>query len=177
MSRRVGRNAYTGLFNDVVLLAARVVVGGIFVAHGWQKYDQGFAGTEQFLGGLGVPEPAIAAQVATYVELVGGALLMLGLFAPIVGVLLAAQMAGAIWYAHRTTEVFVDQGGWELAAALGVAALVLGLVAPGRFTLDQLLTWPFKAISAKRNAKKAEAAETEAEAAQPVVEEKVTVKA
>ena len=72
MSRRVGRNAYTGLFNDVVLLAACVVVGGIFVAHGWQKYDQGFAGTEQFLGGLGVPEPAIAAQVATYVELAGG---------------------------------------------------------------------------------------------------------
>jgi putative oxidoreductase len=174
MSRRVGRNAYTGLFNDVVLLAARVVVGGIFVAHGWQKYDQGFAGTEQFLGGLGVPQPAIAAQVATYVELVGGALLMLGLFAPVAGVLLAAQMAGAIWYAHRTTEVFVDQGGWELAAALGVSALVLGLVAPGRFTLDQVLTWPFKARAAKRKAREAEAAET-AEA-QPYVEEKVTIK-
>ncbi|MFD4323317.1 DoxX family protein [Nocardioides sp. NPDC058538] len=175
MSRRVGRNAYTGLFNDVVLLAARVVVGGIFVAHGWQKYDQGFAGTEQFLGGLGVPEPAIAAQLATYVELVGGALLMLGLFAPIVGVLLAGQMAGAVWYAHRTTEVFVDQGGWELAAALGAAALVLGLVAPGRFTLDQLLTWPFKARAAKRKAAKDEVAET-AEA-EPYVEEKVTIKA
>lgn len=176
MSRRVGRNAYTGLFNDVVLLAARVVIGGIFVAHGWQKYDQGFAGTEHFLGGLGVPEPAIAAQVATYVELVGGALLILGLFAPVVGVMLAAQMAGAIWYAHRTSEVFVDQGGWELAAALGTAALVLGLVAPGRFTLDQLLTWPFKAMSAKRKAKNTEA-EAEAEAAPPVVEEKVSVKA
>lgn len=175
MSRRVGRNAYTGLFNDVVLLAARVVIGGIFVAHGWQKYDQGFAGTEQFLGGLGVPQPAIAAQVATYVELVGGALLILGLFAPVVGVLLAAQMAGAIWYAHRTSEVFVDQGGWELAAALGVSALVLGLVAPGRFTLDQLLTWPFKARAAKRKAREAEAAET-AEAP-PYVEEKVTLKA
>lgn len=176
MSRRVGRNAYTGLFNDVVLLAARVVVGGIFVAHGWQKYDQGFAGTEQFLGGLGVPEPAIAAQVATYVELVGGALLMLGLFAPIAGIVLAGQMAGAIWYAHRTTEVFVDQGGWELAAALGTAALVLGLVAPGRITLDQLLTWPFKAISAKRKAR-AEAAEAETAEAEPYVEEKVTIKA
>ncbi|MFE3997769.1 DoxX family protein [Nocardioides sp. YIM B13467] len=177
MSRRVGRNAYTGLFNDVVLLAARVVVGGIFVAHGWQKYDQGFAGTEQFLGGLGVPEPAIAAQVATYVELVGGALLAVGLFAPIAGVLLAGQMAGAIWYAHRTTEVFVDQGGWELPAVLGAAALVLGLIAPGRLTLDQLLTWPFKAISAKRRARAAEAAEAETPEAEPYVEEKVTIKA
>ncbi|MFD7078106.1 DoxX family protein [Nocardioides sp. NPDC059952] len=177
MSRRVGRNAYTGLFNDVVLLAARVVVGGIFVAHGWQKYDQGFAGTEQFLGGLGVPEPALAAQIATYVELVGGALLVVGLFAPIAGVLLAAQMAGAIWYAHRTTEVFVDRGGWELPAALGVAALVLGLVAPGRITLDHLLTWPFKAVAAKRAAAKEEAAEAETVEAPPVVEEKVTIKA
>lgn len=177
MSRRVGRNAYTGLFNDVVLLAARVVVGGILVAHGWQKYDQGFAGTEQFLGGLGVPEPALAAQVATYVELVGGALLAVGLFAPIAGVLLAGQMAGAIWYAHRTTEVFVDQGGWELPAALGAAALVLGLVAPGRITVDQLLTWPFKAVAAKRRARNAEAAETETVEAQPYVEEKVTIKA
>lgn len=175
MSRRVGRNAYTGLFNDIVLLAARVAVGGIFVAHGWQKYDQGFAGTEQFLGGMGVPEPAIAAQVATYVELGGGALLVLGLFAPIAGVLLAGQMAGAIWYAHRTTEVFVDQGGWELAAALGVAALVLGLVAPGRFTLDQLLTWPFKARAARRKAENAETAE--AAEVPPPVEEKATIKA
>jgi putative oxidoreductase len=177
MSRRVGRNAYTGLFNDVVLLAARVAVGGIFVAHGWQKYDQGFAGTEQFLGGLGVPQPAIAAQVATYVELAGGALLAIGLFAPIAGVLLAGQMAGAIWYAHRTTEVFVDQGGWELPAALGAAALVLGLVAPGRITLDQLLTWPFKAIAAKRRASKVEATDADAAEAQPHVEEKVTIKA
>ncbi|MFE6648794.1 DoxX family protein [Nocardioides sp. NPDC057772] len=177
MSRRVGRNAYTGLFNDVVLLAARAVVGGIFVAHGWQKYDQGFAGTERFLRGLGVPEPALAAQVATYVELVGGALLAVGLFAPVVGILLAGQMAGAIWYAHRTTEVFVDQGGWELAAALGAAALVLGLVAPGRLTLDQLLTWPFKAMAAKRKARKAEAVEAETVEAQPYVEEKVTIKA
>ncbi|MGH3354015.1 MAG: DoxX family protein [Nocardioides sp.] len=174
MSRRVGRNAYTGLFNDVVLLAARVVVGGIFVAHGWQKYEQGFAGTEQFLGGLGVPQPGIAAQVATYVELVGGALLVLGLFAPIAGVVLAGQMAGAIWYAHRTTEVFVDQGGWELPAALGVAALVLGLIAPGRITLDQILTWPFKARAAKRRAENDEAAEA---SAPPYVEETVTLKA
>jgi len=176
MSRRVGRNAYTGLFNDVVLLAARVVVGGIFVAHGWQKYDQGFAGTEQFLGGLGVPEPAIAAQVATYIELVGGALLAVGMFAPIAGVLLAGQMAGAIWYAHRTTEVFVDQGGWELPAALGAAALVLGLIAPGRITLDQLLTWPLKAIATKRRARKSGAPEAETAEAQPDVEEKVTIK-
>ena len=175
MSRRVGRNAYTGLFNDVVLLAARVVVGGIFVAHGWQKYDQGFAGTEKFLGGLGVPQPAIAAQVATFVELGGGALLIVGLFAPIAAVLLAGQMAGAVWYAHRTTEVFVDQGGWELAASLGVAALVLGVIAPGRITLDQLFTWPFKARSAKRKAKKAEAAE--GTDAPPFVDETVTLKA
>ncbi|GGR46064.1 putative oxidoreductase [Nocardioides luteus] len=174
MSRRVGRNAYTGLFNDVVLLAARVVVGGIFIAHGWQKYDQGFAGTEQFLGGLGVPQPAIAAQVATYVELVGGGLLVLGLFAPIVGIVLAGQMAGAIWYAHRTTEVFVDQGGWELPAALGVAALALGLVAPGRITLDQLLTWPFRA-RARRKAEDEQASEPAEE--QPVVEEAVALKA
>lgn len=160
-----------------MLLAARVVVGGIFVAHGWQKYDQGFAGTEQFLGGLGVPEPAIAAQVATYVELVGGAMLAVGLFAPIAGVLLAGQMAGAIWYAHRTTEVFVDQGGWELPAVLGAAALVLGLVAPGRITIDQLLTWPFKAVAAKRRARAAEAAEAETAETPPYVEEKVTIKA
>ena len=172
MSRRVGRNAFTGLFNDVVLLAARVVVGGIFVAHGWQKYDQGFGATEKFLGGLGVPQPAIAAQVATFVELGGGALLIVGLFAPIAGVVLAAQMAGAIWYAHRGTEVFVDQGGWELAAALGVGAFVLGVIAPGRLTLDQIFTWPFKAKAARRRAEKEEAASD----TMPYVEESVTLK-
>lgn len=35
--------------------------------------------------------------------------------------------------------LFATDGGWELVAALGLAAVVFALVGPGRFSLDALL--------------------------------------
>lgn len=163
MSRRVGRNAFTAVVNDIVLLAARVVIGGIFVAHGLRKYNNGFGSTQKMLEGFGVPSPEIGAQVVTYLEIIGGGLLVLGLLAPLAGIVLAAEMAATVYYAHPIRVVFVDVGGWELAAALGAGALALGLVAPGRITLDHVLTWPARRRAARRQAEEdeAEIAETQ----------------
>lgn len=158
MSRRVGRNAVTAAFNDVVLLGARVLFGGVFLAHGLQKYNNGFDSVEKLLHGFGVPSADIAAQELAYLEIIGGGLLALGLLAPLAGVLLAADMAMFIYFAHPIRVVFADKGGWELAAALGAGALVLGVVAPGRISLDQLLTWPVRRRMAQRRAEPDETA-------------------
>lgn len=80
-----------------------------------------------------------AAPFATFVELIGGALLILGALTPIVGILLAANLLGALVIVHLVPVPFVDQGGWELVAALASGALLLAAVGPGRFSVDRFL--------------------------------------
>ena len=122
---------------DLALLAARVLLGVVLIAHGWQKLDdQGIQGTATGFDSMGIPAPLAAAYYATFVELVGGGLLVLGLLTRLVGVLVVGDMLGAFWFTHRGTEVFVSEGGWELVAMIG--ALALGLVAAGagRLSVD-----------------------------------------
>jgi putative oxidoreductase len=128
------------LLKDAVLLLARIILGGVFIAHGWQKLnDFGLDGTGQAFDQMGVPAPQAAATFAAVVELGAGAALLVGLLTPLAALLLALNMAGAFWFAHRGTEVFVSENGWELVGALLAGAVVIGAVGPGRASLDRLI--------------------------------------
>ena len=125
---------------DVALLIGRVLLGGVFIAHGWQKLvTNGVPATADGFAQMGIPAPTAAAWFATLVELAGGALLVVGLATPVVGLLLAADMAGAYVFAHAGNGVFVDRGGAELVAALGALSLVLAVVGSGRASVDRLV--------------------------------------
>ncbi|WP_166973475.1 DoxX family protein [Brevibacterium atlanticum] len=125
---------------DIITAIARIILGVIFIAHGWQKFNEWtVAGTADSFAQMGVPLPEIAAPFATFVELIGGALLILGALTPVVGVLLAANVIGALVIVHLTPTPFVDQGGWELVAALAAGVLLIAATGPGRFSIDQFL--------------------------------------
>ncbi|MGY5765738.1 DoxX family protein [Brachybacterium sp. DNPG3] len=137
--RSPGRGA-AGPLREVGTLVARLVLGGIFLAHGWQKIFQWtFGGVSDAFAGMGIPLPGITGPVVAVVELVGGALLILGVATPIVGLVLAVDMLVAALQVHLAQGVFIDQGGWELVGALGAGALLLAAVGPGRLSLDALL--------------------------------------
>ncbi|WP_051300520.1 DoxX family protein [Actinomadura rifamycini] len=122
------------------LLIGRLVLGAVFVAHGWQKLnDTGHAGVTAMFDGLGIPLPGAAATFATWLELLGGAALIVGVLVPLVGVLLAANMAGAFWYVHKDAGFFAGDGGYEFVLVLGAVALLLALTGTGRFSLDAVL--------------------------------------
>ncbi|HEV7909065.1 MAG TPA: DoxX family protein [Pseudonocardiaceae bacterium] len=123
---------------DVALLIARVGIGAIFIAHGWQKFGQfGMSGTAASFHKMGVPAPTLSAWIASTVELAGGALLVIGLALPVVGVLLALDMLGALLIVHLPNGL-IGPGGYELVLALGVASLALGFNG-GAFAVDRLL--------------------------------------
>lgn len=125
---------------DVTLLATRVVLGVVLLAHGWQKLDGGgVAGTADGFAAMGIPAASAAAVFAIAVEVVGGVLLVLGALTRGVGLLVAADMAGAFWFAHRDGGVFVSDGGWELVALIGVLGLALLGSGAGRLSLDALV--------------------------------------
>ena len=130
----------SSIFRDIATLVARIGLGVIFIAHGWQKFDtNGLDATKAGFEGMGIPLPEISAYFATFVELVGGAALLLGIFTPIVGILLFLNMLGAFVFVHYDKGVFVGENGYELVVALGVGALVLAAIGAGRISLDNVL--------------------------------------
>lgn len=128
------------LARDLAILVARIGIGAVFIAHGWQKLvTNGVDGTAGFFGSVGIPAPKAAAWFAALIEVGGGAALILGLLTPVVGVLLALNMLGAYIFVHAGNGIFVDAGGAELVLALGVGALLLAAVGAGRVSVDALL--------------------------------------
>jgi uncharacterized membrane protein YphA (DoxX/SURF4 family) len=77
-------------------LIVRVIVGVIMAAHGWQKLMGGPANFGAFLAQLGVPLPTLMGYVVTFVELVGGILLIVGLFSRLAALLLTIDLSVAI---------------------------------------------------------------------------------
>ncbi|GII25770.1 DoxX family protein [Planosporangium mesophilum] len=125
---------------DLALLVARLGLGIVFVAHGWQKWATfGLTGTAGGFEKMGIPAPTAAAAFAATVELVGGLALILGVAVPIAGLLLALDMAGAFVLVHATKGPFVTEGGFELVVALGIGALLLAAFGAGRFSVDALV--------------------------------------
>lgn len=127
--------------SDLVTLIGRIVLGVIFIAHGYQKFAQwGIDGTAADFAEIGVPAPTLAAWYAALVELVGGAALVLGFALPVAGVLLALDMVGALIFVHLSRGFFITSGvfGYEFVLALAAATLVVGFNG-GRFTLDRIL--------------------------------------
>ncbi|TYK46299.1 DoxX family protein [Actinomadura decatromicini] len=127
---------------DVVAALARVGVGIIFMAHGWQKIEAGITATGRSFDSLGVPLPTAAAIYSAFVEVLGGAALIAGLGLPITGVLLFMDMAGAFLFVHAENGVFLVDGGkiedgYELVLALGLASLLFAAGGGGRLTVDR----------------------------------------
>ncbi|MDP1706230.1 MAG: DoxX family protein [bacterium] len=82
---------------DVLLLLARLLVGGLFVAQGWAKVSN-MEMTAGFFGQMGLP--AILAYIVSYAELFGGLALILGLWLELAAIGLAIIMLGAIYFSR-----------------------------------------------------------------------------
>ncbi len=120
----------------VSFLLLRWALGLIFVYHGWPKL---FGKTEIFIqsfAGLGLP--AWSVYAVGIAELFGGGLLFVGLFTRVAAVLLALDMAGAMWK-YNLGEGFQAVREYELPLALGAAALLLATTGAGTISLDQLI--------------------------------------
>lgn len=126
---------------DLVLLVARIGLGVMMLAHAKLEYDFGgsLAGVGQLFAQSGVPLPAIAGPANVLFEFVGGIAMILGLAVPIVGVVMALNMAGAWLFVHTSGLFAMDHNGPELVIALGLLSLVLTVTGSGRFGLDHLI--------------------------------------
>lgn len=123
-------------------LAGLIIVGIIMFAHGLQKLQGEPANFGGLLSQLGVPAPELMAYVVTFVELVGGALLIVGLLSRLSALLLTIDLVVAILLVKLNVGLIAPQGsgaGAELDLALIAGFLVILLAGPGRFSLDYAL--------------------------------------
>jgi putative oxidoreductase len=116
-------------------LVLRVSLGIMFIAHALLKvFVFTLPGTVGFFESVGFP--GWLAYVTIAAELLGGALLILGIYARWVALALVPILLGALQVHLGNGWVFsAEGGGWEYPAFLAAASLVLALLGDGAYAL------------------------------------------
>lgn len=125
-------------------LAARAVIGGLFIGHGTQKLfgwfgGPGLEGTEGMMRSLRMYPPRRNAIAAGATEAGAGALLVAGLATPAATAALTGVMTTAIRTVHLPNGVWNANGGYELNATMIAALTALAETGPGALSLDAAL--------------------------------------
>lgn len=124
---------------SVALGLIRMFVGLVFVLHGLQKlFVYHYAGVVGMFHQIGIPAPGISAALALAAELVGGFLLLTGLYTRLAAIPVAFMMFVAITQVHLHAGFFAQSGGFEYPLTLLVASIAFVVGGSGAFALDNL---------------------------------------
>lgn len=107
----------------------RIVAALLFMAHGTQKI-LGFPPSQMNPAMFSLP------WIAGILELVGGALLIVGLFTRPVAFLLSGEMAVAYFMAHAPKSFFPALNGGDAAILFCFVFLYIAAAGPGPLSLD-----------------------------------------
>lgn len=121
-------------FQPAVPVVLRVVLGAIFVAHGFQKISGDMHGFTQTVGRLGFPAPFLFAWAAALAEFLGGICVLVGLFTRWAALAIVVVMSVAV------TKVHLHQGlvgGYEYPLTLLAIAVAVVLTGAGPLSLDR----------------------------------------
>ncbi len=122
-------------FSDILLLAARILVGVLFLVAAYNKF-KGLGGTTAYFTKLGVPEPSIMTYLVPTFEALVGVLVIIGYHVRLVALAIAIFVVVAALIAHTN---FVDGNQLNhflknLAIAGGCLALLVG--GAGAYSVD-----------------------------------------
>jgi putative oxidoreductase len=119
------------------------VLGAFLIAHGMQHGlgllgGGGIAGTGAWFESLGLRHGKLNAALAGGSELVGGALMLLGLLTPLAAAMVVSVMLVAARTDHRD-RFWIYLNGAEYVLFLAVAAVAMAFSGPGEWSLDHAL--------------------------------------
>lgn len=107
----------------------RIFAGFLLLWHGTQKL---FA----FPGPMPQEAPAFVINIAGPIELIGGLLVMIGLFTRWAAFVCAGLMAAAYWMVHGTQNLFPIMNGGDLAVLFCFAFLFISAQGSGIWSVD-----------------------------------------
>ncbi|HEY3853966.1 MAG TPA: DoxX family protein [Verrucomicrobiae bacterium] len=123
---------FCAALSNCFLAVLRIVIGIMFFEHGTQKlfnYPAGFGA---------VPLHSLMG-LASVLEIIGGALIVVGLFTRPVAFILCGEMAVAYFKQHAGHGLWPIQNGGELAVLYCFVFLYFVAAGPGGLSLDRLL--------------------------------------
>ncbi|GAA1276189.1 hypothetical protein GCM10009677_32270 [Sphaerisporangium rubeum] len=124
---------------DIAALAARLGVGGIFFANGWHKLESGLNATQEQFARMDAPAAPLWAAGTMLIELIGGALMVAGLFVPACGIILFLEALAVFLLVSGDVGLPLTGGDINLIVALGAASVLLAVVGAGRLSADHLI--------------------------------------
>ena len=119
-------------YSAQLLSVLRIMTGLLFLQHGTTKYLS--FPVSKFTG----VAPLSMGGIAGMLELVGGVLIVIGLFTRPVAFILSGLMAVAYFYAHAPQGFFPLLNGGELAALYCFVFLYLSARGPGPWSVDHM---------------------------------------
>ena len=127
---------------DFGLLILRVCLGGMFMSHGMQKLFGFFGGTgisgfSKYLTSLGFAPATLWAYIAGCTELVGGLLLVIGLFTRGAAAWLCIFIIIAGVTVHLSKGFFIQNGGFEYPFIIASVCIALAIMGGGKFSLTK----------------------------------------
>ena len=112
-----------------LLSLLRIVSALLFFAHGTQKI-LGFPASDMHPAMWSLP------WIAGILELVGGGLLLIGLFSRPVAFILSGQMAVAYWIAHAPQSPYPSLNGGDASILFCFVFLYIAAAGPGPWSVD-----------------------------------------
>jgi putative oxidoreductase len=125
-------NEFGAKWQSHFLSVLRIMTGLLFLEHGTSKF-LGFPHVDR------VPDAMSMSGVGGMLELVGGALMALGLFTRPVAFLLSGEMAVAYFYAHAPRGFFPLLNGGDAAVLYCFVFLYLFFAGPGPWSIDAMM--------------------------------------
>lgn len=122
------------MFNDrysgQALSVLRIVAALLFLLHGTSKLF-GFPPSA-----MPAPEPGSLLWLGALLELIGGSLLLVGLFSRPVAFLLSGEMAVAYFMFHAPKSLYPSVNGGDAAILFCFVFLYIALAGPGLWAID-----------------------------------------
>lgn len=121
-----------GRYANQALGLLRIVAGLLFLLHGASK----LFGIPPFAGGE-LPAVGTLLWIGAVIELVGGALIMIGLFTRPAAFVASGQMAVAYWMFHAPRDLYPSNNGGDAAILYCFIFLLFAAAGPGAFSIDR----------------------------------------
>jgi putative oxidoreductase len=130
---------YLDRLQPLALVAVRIVLGAIMVAHGSHKVFGGLHHVADMAGHLGLP--SWLGYVSAFVEFVGGILILLGLGTRCAAFAICINMGVAIWKVHWHNGLMgsPDRPGYEFPLSVAALAFALIFFGGGPISLDHVI--------------------------------------
>ena len=122
---------WLGRYSPYIYALLRIVAGFLFFQHGLPKLFGGF-------GQRGPVELMSQMGLAGIIEVVGGAMISIGLFTSPVAFIASGEMAVAYFQAHAPRGFWPIENGGELAALYCFVFLYFAAMGSGKFSVDSI---------------------------------------